>query len=74
MIPMRTNSMTYNEFLHSKMAIAEKSGFKVPDSEIHPALKPHQRAAVRWALEGGREAAIILHGSCAGVMEYGCMG
>ncbi|WP_289088231.1 DNA methyltransferase [uncultured Veillonella sp.] len=56
MIPMRTNGMTYNEFLHSKMAIAEKSGFKVPDSEIHPALKPHQRAAVRWALEGGRRA------------------
>ena len=38
MIPMRTNGMTYNEFLHSKMAIAEKSGFKVPDSEIHPAV------------------------------------
>lgn len=48
--------MTYNEFLHSKMAIAEKSGFEVQDSEIHPALKPHQRAAVRWALEGGRRA------------------
>lgn len=56
MIPMITNGMTYDEFLHSKMAIAEKSGFKVPDSEIHPALKPHQRAAVRWALEGGRRA------------------
>ena len=47
---------TYNEFLHSKIVIAPVSGFDVPESAIHPALKPHQRDAVRWALHGGRRA------------------
>ena len=47
---------TYNEFLHSKIVTAPVSGFDVPESEIHPALKPHQRDAVRWALHGGRRA------------------
>ena len=47
---------TYNEFLHSKIVTAPVSGFDVPESAIHPALKPHQRDAVRWALHGGRRA------------------
>jgi hypothetical protein len=31
-------------------------GIDVSDSDINPALKPHQRVAVRWALRGGRRA------------------
>lgn len=46
----------YLEFLRTKIEVAPVSGFEVPDSEIHPALKPHQRDAVRWALRGGRRA------------------
>lgn len=42
--------MTYLEFLRSKIEIAPETGFEVGDGEIHPALKPHQRDAVRWAL------------------------
>lgn len=46
----------YMEFLKSKMEIAEDSGFVVSPDEISPALKPHQRDAVMWALRGGRRA------------------
>lgn len=44
------------EFLESKICVAPDSGFEVEDSEINPALKPHQREAVKWALKGGRRA------------------
>lgn len=40
----------YNTFLRSKVVTAPVSGFDVPEEAIHPALKPHQRDAVRWAL------------------------
>jgi DNA modification methylase len=36
--------------------MAPAAGFPVADSDINPLLKPHQRAAVRWAAEGGRRA------------------
>lgn len=48
--------MDYLEFLKSKIEIAENSGFEVGAAEINPALKPHQRDAVMWALRGGRRA------------------
>lgn len=48
--------MTYQEFLNSKVEIAEKSGFVLSDGEINKALKPHQRDAVKWAVAGGRRA------------------
>ena len=44
--------MTYLEFPRTKIEIAPETGFEVGDGEIHPALKPHQRDAVRWALRG----------------------
>lgn len=37
--------MTYKDFLTSKIEIAKDSGFEISDSEINPALKPHQRDA-----------------------------
>lgn len=48
--------MNYIDFLKSKIEIAPESGFCVEDSEINPALKPHQRDAVKWAVKGGRRA------------------
>ena len=48
--------MNYNEFLHSKIEVAPVSGFEVGVEQIHPALKPHQRDAVMWAIKGGRRA------------------
>jgi len=49
-------SSAYREFLARKVKLATSAGFSVEDSDIHPLLKPHQRAAVRWACEGGRRA------------------
>lgn len=46
----------YADFLKSKIVVAPETGFDVLPEEINPALKPHQRDAVRWALRGGRRA------------------
>ena len=48
--------MNYTEFLHSKVCIAPDSGFDIDVKELNPALKPHQKDAVKWALKGGRRA------------------
>ena len=48
--------MDYQAFLETKIDIAPESGFDISDAQIHPALKPHQRDSVRWALRGGRRA------------------
>ena len=47
---------TYREFLESKMVIAPESGFDVDPAQVNPALKPHQRDAVVWAVKGGKRA------------------
>lgn len=48
--------MNYIDFLKSKIEVAPISGFDIDESEINPALKPHQRDAVKWAVHGGRRA------------------
>lgn len=48
--------MEYIEFLKSKMDIAPKTGIDIDENEINPALFPHQRDAVKWAVAGGRRA------------------
>ena len=48
--------MDYNEFLHSKIEIAPVGGFEVDPNDVNPALKPHQKDAVMWAVKGGRRA------------------
>ena len=48
--------MTYDDFLHTKVEVAPVSGFEVRPEDISPALKPHQRDAVMWAVKGGRRA------------------
>lgn len=50
------NGETYLDFLKSKIVLAPESGFDVDPGELTPALKPHQCAAVAWALGGGRRA------------------
>jgi len=44
----------YMDFLKSKILIAPESGFCVSPNEVNPALKPHQRDGVVWAVKGGR--------------------
>lgn len=48
--------MTYREFLETKIELAKDSGFRIEPQELNPALKPHQKDAVAWALKGGRRA------------------
>lgn len=48
--------MTYQDFLEHKIVQAPESGFDCGPTAINPALKPHQRDAVRWLLKGGRRA------------------
>lgn len=48
--------MRYLDFLKSKVCTAPASGFPLDPKELSPALKPHQQAAVLWALKGGRRA------------------
>lgn len=45
---------TYDEFLDDKIEVAKESGFEISLDEINPALKPHQKLAVQWAVRGGR--------------------
>lgn len=46
----------YRAFLAAKAAVAVGVGFPCEPAEVHPLLKPHQRACVAWAVRGGRRA------------------
>ena len=46
----------YYEFLTTKVITAPKSGFEIAEKDLSDVLLPHQRAAVKWALSGGRRA------------------
>lgn len=48
--------MKYKDFLKNKVVMADHFGFDISDDEIHPILKLHQRALVRWGVSGGRRA------------------
>lgn len=38
--------MTYREFLEAKIDVAPASGLAAEESEVNPALKPHQRCRI----------------------------
>jgi superfamily II DNA or RNA helicase len=59
----------YDAFLRSKVCLAPKAGVAFADADINPALKPHQQAAVRWALAGGRRAIFAAFGLGKSVMQ-----
>ena len=59
----------YIDFLKSKMSIAEESGFDIDECELNPALMPHQKDIVRWALKGGRRAVFARFGLGKTVIE-----
>ncbi len=54
--------MDYSAFLREKVNFDRSFGFDVNDADIHPILKPHQRAIVRWAVAGGRRAIFAAFG------------
>ncbi len=51
-----SNSDKYRDFLKSKVVKASSWGFDVSDEDVHPLLKPHQKASVVWGVRGGRRA------------------
>ena len=46
----------YIDFLRAKIDIAPETGLEISPSEVNPALLPHQRDGVIWAVRGGRRA------------------
>lgn len=61
--------MNYEEFINSKVCVAPKTGFDIDESEINPILAPHQKLAVKWAIQGGRRAIFADFGLGKTVMQ-----
>lgn len=49
-------TQSYREFLEAKKPVAIQRGPSISVGELHPALSPHARDIVRWAIPGGRRA------------------
>ncbi len=56
------SQLPYEEFLKSKVRLAQSSGFEISDTEINPALKTHNKLMVKWMVEGGRRACFASFG------------
>ena len=54
--------MDYLDFCRAKKPIAQRFGFACDAHQISPILKDHQRAIVKWAVEGGRRAIFAAFG------------
>lgn len=54
--PERYSLENYRKFLRAKCNLPSDYGVPIDPSDIHPWLKPHQKAAVEWAVRGGRRA------------------
>lgn len=59
----------YRTFVEAKRVEAPRLGIDVPDGAIHPLLKEHQRAIVRWMLAGGRRACFAAFGLGKSVIQ-----
>lgn len=52
----------YQAFLQGKADFHHTYGHPVTPDQVNPILKPHQRAIVQWAVEGGRRAIFAAFG------------
>lgn len=50
------STLTYADFIKSKVRFAQDVGFRLDIDQINPALKPHNKLMVKWLVEGGRKA------------------
>lgn len=55
-------TLPYEDYLKSKVRLAQSWGFTIDESQINPALKPHNKAMVKWMVEGGRRACFASFG------------
>jgi DNA methylase len=62
----------YGEFLAAKARLATADGFEIDPADVHPALKPHQRDAVVWAVRGGRRAVFANFGLGKTLIQLEC--
>ena len=51
--------MNYQEFIESKIALSEKSGFEIDIREISWFAKEHQKAVIQWNIAGGKRAVFM---------------
>lgn len=49
-------SVNYDQFLKSKVVVADKFGFETDPDNYSDKLFPHQKDIVKFALDGGRRA------------------
>jgi len=61
--------MTYQDFLESKIELADETGIDVEIDELNGNLMPHQKDCVQWALKGGRRALFESYGLGKTVQE-----
>jgi hypothetical protein len=47
------STISYEQFLQAKVAVAPKRGFEIKPSEVNTILKPHQRDTVVWNVAQG---------------------
>jgi DNA modification methylase len=59
----------YERFLRAKVAVAPRTGTAVAPADVHPILKPHQRLAVQWMVDGGRRACFAAFGLGKSVIQ-----
>lgn len=62
-------TIDYDTFVREKVNFRTDYGFDVSEEDVHPILKPHQRAIVRWAVKGGRRAIFAAFGLGKSVMQ-----
>jgi hypothetical protein len=68
-VPANGEGADYRRFLEGKVRLAGSSGVPVGPLQIHPLLKPHQRAIVQWAVGGGRRAIFASFGLGKTIMQ-----
>jgi len=66
---MKFDPSKYQAFIQSKVPPFERSGWTIAQTDVNPALKPHQRAAVQWMISGGRRALFAAFGLGKSVIQ-----
>ncbi|MBY8826098.1 DNA methyltransferase [Sphingomonas colocasiae] len=65
--------LDYLDFVRAKILDLPPLGVPVAANDVHPILKPHQQALVRWAVAGGRRAIFAAFGLGKSLMQLEIM-
>jgi hypothetical protein len=57
-----SEQIPYEQFLKNKVRLANNEGFDLDETQINPALKPHNKLMVKWLVNGGRRACFAAFG------------